>query len=361
MNILDFLRTAVSKRASDIHIKVNSSPVLRIDGRIVPTEYRSLSAADTRQAVYSLLTTEQRQQFEKNRELDVSITLEGLSRFRMNIYLEQGNLGAAFRVVPLKPPQIDTLALPPVIKKLALERQGLVLVTGPTGSGKTTTLAAMVEFINTTKDVHIITIEDPIEFRFSNKKSILTQRELGSDTLSFPAAIKYAMRQDPDVILIGEMRDQETIMAAVKAAETGHLVLSTLHTTDAVQTVGRVINTFPPHEQEGIRHQVSGILRGAISQRLIPRTTGVGRLAAVEILVSTPTAADLIFKNQIDQLYDVIRNGAMDGMQSMNSALFNLFQDEVITLDDALSYSENPNELQRMMRGAFHGSGSNSQ
>ncbi|HBN09131.1 MAG TPA: hypothetical protein DD435_10950 [Cyanobacteria bacterium UBA8530] len=219
----------------------------------------------------------------------------------------------------------------------------------------------MVEFINTTKDVHIITIEDPIEFRFANKKSILTQRELGSDTLSFPSAIKYAMRQDPDVILIGEMRDQETIMAAVKAAETGHLVLSTLHTTDAVQTVGRVINTFPPHEQEGIRHQVANILRGAISQRLIPRTTGVGRLAAVEILVSTPTAADLIFKNQIDQLYDVIRNGAMDGMQSMNSALFNLFQDEVITLDDALSYSENPNELQRMMRGAFHGSGSNSQ
>ncbi|MBO9541313.1 type IV pilus twitching motility protein PilT [bacterium] len=358
MNIIDFLRTAVQKTASDIHIKVGSSPVLRIDGRIVPTEYKVLTPADTRQALYSLMNTEQRQQFEQNREIDISLTIDGLARFRVNVYFEQGNIGAAFRVIPLKPPVVDGMDLPPVIKKLALERQGLVLVTGPTGSGKSTTLAAMVEFINTTKDVHILTIEDPVEFVYQNKKSVITQRELGADTLTYPNAIKYALRQDPDVILIGEMRDQETILAAVKAAETGHLVMSTMHTTDCVGTVSRVISTFPPHEQEGIRHQLGAILRGAISQRLIPRSNGRGRRAAVEVLVSTPTVQDIIYKNELDQLNHVINQGGMDGMQSMNMALFNLYQDDVITLDDALSYSENPNELQRMMRGAFHGSGS---
>jgi len=358
MNIIDFLRTAVQKTASDIHVKVGNPPILRIDGRIVPTEYKSLTPADTRQALYSLMNTEQRQQFEQNREIDIALTIDGLARFRVNVYFEQGNIGAAFRVVPLKPPQIDAMTLPPVIKKLALERQGLVLVTGPTGSGKSTTLAAMVEFINTTKDVHVLTIEDPVEFLYTNKKSVITQRELGTDTLNYPNAVKYALRQDPDVILLGEMRDQETIIAAVKAAETGHLVLSTLHTTDSVQTLSRIINTFPPHEQDGIRQQLSAILRGSIAQRLIPHSNGRGRRAAVEVLVSTPTVADLIFKNEIDQLYHVIQNGGMDGMQSMNMALFNLFQEDIITLDDALSYSENPNELQRMMRGAFHGSGS---
>ncbi|MBU6427890.1 MAG: type IV pilus twitching motility protein PilT [Cyanobacteria bacterium REEB65] len=361
MNILDFLRTAVQKRASDIHIKVGNPPTLRIDGRIVPTEYKPLTPADTRQALYSLMSADQRQRFEADREVDISLTIEGLSRFRVNVYFEQGNIGAALRVIPIKTPSIDQLNLPPVTKKLALERQGLVLCTGPTGSGKTTTLTAMLEFVNTTKDVHIITIEDPIEFIYTNKKSIITQRELGMDTLSFPNAIKYALRQDPDVILIGEMRDQETIMAAVKAAETGHLVLSTLHTTDAVQTITRVINTFAPHEQEGIRHQLASTLRGSISQRLIPASTGIGRVAAVEVLVSTPTVEDQIFKNEIEQIYSIMAQGQLDGMQSMNLSLFNLYQEDAISLDDALSYSENPNELQRMMRGAFHGSGSSLQ
>ncbi len=361
MNILDFLRTAVQKRASDIHIKVGNPPILRIDGRIVPTEYKPLTPADTRQALYSLMSAEQRSRFENERELDISLTIEGLSRFRVNVYFEQGNIGAVMRVIPIKTPTIDQLNLPPVIKKLALERQGLVLVTGPTGSGKTTTLASMIEFVNTTKDVHILTVEDPIEFVYTSKKSVITQRELGMDTLTFPNAIKYALRQDPDVILVGEMRDQETITAAVHAAETGHLVLSTLHTTDAVQTVSRVINTFPPHEQEGVRHQLATILRGSISQRLVPTSSGLGRVASVEVLVSTPTVADQIFKNEIDALYQVIGQGAMDGMQSMNMSLFNLFQEDIISLDDALSYSENPNELQRMMRGAFHGSGSSFQ
>ena len=357
MNIIDFLRTAYQKQASDIHIKVNSPPVLRIDGRIVPTEYKVLTPADTRQALYSLMNSEQRQAFEINREVDISLSIDGLARFRVNVYFEQGNIGAAFRVIPLKPPLIDQMELPPVLKKLALERQGLVLVTGPTGSGKSTTLSSMIEFINTTKDVHILTIEDPVEFLYNNKKSVITQRELGADTLTYPNAIKYALRQDPDVILIGEMRDQETILAAVKAAETGHLVMSTMHTTDSVGTVSRVISTFPPHEQDGIRQRLGIILRGAISQRLVPKSTGRGRRAAVEVLVSTPTVQDLIFKNDLEGLYHVINNGQMDGMQSMNMALFNLYQDDAISLDDALSYSENPNELQRMMRGAFHGSG----
>jgi twitching motility protein PilT len=357
MNIIDFLRTAYQKQASDIHIKVNSPPVLRIDGRIVPTEYKVLTPADTRQALYSLMNSEQRQNFEQNREIDISLSIDGLARFRVNVYFEQGNIGAAFRVIPLKPPLIDQMDLPPVLKKLALERQGLVLVTGPTGSGKSTTLSSMIEFINTTKDVHILTIEDPVEFLYVNKKSVITQRELGADTLTYPNAIKYALRQDPDVILIGEMRDQETILAAVKAAETGHLVMSTMHTTDSVGTVSRVISTFPPHEQEGIRQRLGIILRGAMSQRLVPKANGRGRRAAVEVLVSTPTVQDLIFKNDLEGLYHVINNGQMDGMQSMNMALFNLYQDDAISLDDALSYSENPNELQRMMRGAFHGSG----
>ena len=303
------------------------------------------------------MNSEQRQAFEINREVDISLSIDGLARFRVNVYFEQGNIGAAFRVIPLKPPLIDQMELPPVLKKLALERQGLVLVTGPTGSGKSTTLSSMIEFINTTKDVHILTIEDPVEFLYNNKKSVITQRELGADTLTYPNAIKYALRQDPDVILIGEMRDQETILAAVKAAETGHLVMSTMHTTDSIGTVSRVISTFPPHEQDGIRQRLGIILRGAISQRLVPKATGRGRRAAVEVLVSTPTVQDLIFKNDLEGLYHVINNGQMDGMQSMNLALFNLYQDDAISLDDALSYSENPNELQRMMRGAFHGSG----
>ncbi|HEY9724795.1 MAG TPA: type IV pilus twitching motility protein PilT [Oscillatoriaceae cyanobacterium] len=357
MHVLDFLRSAVQKGASDIHIKSNNPPMVRIDGRIVPTEHKILSPDEAKQSLFAIMTAEQRAQFEKSRELDLSLAIDGLARFRMNVYSEQGSIGAALRVIPLDPIPMDELGLPPVLKKLALERQGLCLVTGPTGSGKSTTLAAMMDFINTTKDVHIVTIEDPIEFVYTNKKSIITQRELGTDTKDFPTALKYALRQDPDVILIGEMRDQETILSAMKAAETGHLVLSTLHTTDAVQTINRILNTFPPHEREALRHELAVVLKGCIAQRLIARSDGPGRVAAHEIMVGTPTISDLIQKNEIGACYDIIAQGQMDGMQSMNMAIFNYYQDEVITLDDALSYSDNPNELQRMMRGAFHGSG----
>lgn len=357
MHIEEFLKTAVKKRASDIHIKVGCPPMLRIDGRIVPTEMRPLTPADTKQSLYSILSNSQREQFEKEHELDLSFMVSGLSRFRVNIFMEQGHVGAVFRVIPLKVIPFEELGLPEQIIKFTTENQGLILVTGPTGSGKTTTLAAMIDYINIHQDVHIITIEDPIEFVYKNKKSIITQRELINDTKDFPTAIKYALRQDPDIILVGEMRDQETISAALKAAETGHLVLSTLHTTDAVQTINRIINAFPPHEQDQIRKQIAPILRGTIAQRLVPKADGVGRVPVNEILVGTPTVRDMIFKDEIEGLYQIIATGSYDGMQSMNLGLFKHYQNGTITMETAIEWSDNPNELQQMMRGAFHGIG----
>lgn len=357
MNIDEFLRTAVKKRASDIHIRVGSPPMLRIDGRIVPTEMRPLTPADTKRTLYSMLSTAQRETFEKCHEMDVSFMISGIARFRVNIFMEQGHVGAVLRVIPLTIKSLEALGLPPQIQKFTQELQGLILITGPTGSGKTTTLAAMLDHVNTTQDVHIITIEDPIEFVYRNKKSIMTQRELVNDTASFPSAIKYALRQDPDIILVGEMRDQETIEAAILAAETGHLVLSTLHTTDAVQTINRVLNAFPPHEHTQILKQLASVLKGTVAQRLVQRSDGIGRVAAVEILVVTPTVRDYIFKHELDAIYSLIQNGAHDGMQSMNQSLFNHFQAGHVSFDDILASSDNPGELQQWSRGAYHGSG----
>lgn len=356
MHIDEFLRTAVTKRASDIHIKSGCPPMLRIDGRIVPTEMRPLSPSDTKQALYSILSNAQREEFELKKDLDFSFMVSGLARFRVNLYSEQGHVGAVFRVIPLKVTPLDKIGAPPIIRSMCEYPQGLILVTGPTGSGKSTLLAGMIEHINTTMDLHIVTAEDPIEFVFRHKKSIITQRELHSDTSSFSSALKAALRQDPDIILIGEMRDPETILAALKAAETGHLVLSTLHTTDAVQTINRVINAFPPHEQSQILSQLGNVLRGCIAQRLIPKASGMGRVAVNEILIVTPTAKDYILKNQIDGLYEAIRQGGYDGMQSMNMGIYKHYQEGSISIEDALAYSDNQNELQQMMRGAFHGS-----
>jgi twitching motility protein PilT len=356
MHIDEFLRVAVTKRASDIHIKSGCPPMLRIDGRIVPTEMRPLTPSDTKQALYSILSNTQREEFEIKRELDFSFMVSGLARFRVNLYSEQGHVGAVFRVIPLKITHIDKLGAPSVIKDLCSQSQGLILVTGPTGSGKSTLLAGMIEHINTSMDLHIVTAEDPIEFVFRHKKSIITQRELHHDTESFSAALKAALRQDPDIILIGEMRDQETILAALKAAETGHLVLSTLHTTDAVQTINRIMNAFPPHEQNQIRMQLGNTLRACIAQRLVPKASGMGRVAAHEVMVVTPTIKDFILKNQIDGIYEALPMGSYDGMQTMNMALYKHYQENSISLEDALAYSDNQNELQQMMRGAFHGS-----
>lgn len=356
MHIDEFLRTAVTKRASDIHIKSGCPPMLRIDGRIVPTEMRPLTPSDTKQALYSILSNTQREEFEVKHELDFSFMVSGLARFRVNLYQEQGHVGAVFRVIPLKIIPLEKLGAPPVIKKMCDETQGLILVTGPTGSGKSTLLAGMIEHINTTMDLHVVTAEDPIEFVFRHKKSIITQRELHNDTPSFSTALKAALRQDPDIILIGEMRDQETILAALKAAETGHLVLSTLHTTDAVQTINRIVNAFPPHEQTQIRLQLGNTLRACVAQRLVPKSTGTGRIAVHEIMIATPTVRDYILKNDIDTIYNAVAQGGYDGMQSMNMSLYQHYQDNNITLEDALMYSDNQNELQQMMRGAFHGS-----
>jgi len=356
MHIDEFLRSAVSKRASDIHIKSGCPPMLRIDGRIVPTEMRPLTPSDTKQTLYSILSNTQREEFEKVHELDFSFMVSGLARFRVNLYQEQGHVGAVFRVIPLKVIPLEKLGVPPVLKSLMELNTGLILVTGPTGSGKSTLLAAMIEYVNTSQDLHIVTAEDPIEFVFRHKKSIITQRELHNDTESFGRALKAALRQDPDIILIGEMRDRETIEAALKAAETGHLVLSTLHTTDAVQTINRVINAFPPHEQTQVRMQLGNVIRACIAQRLVPKSDGVGRVAVHEILVATPTVKDFILKNEIDSLYTAVRQGSYDGMMTMNVSIFKLYQEGSITLEDALACTDNENELQQMMRGAFHGS-----
>lgn len=354
MNIDEFLRVAVKKRASDIHIRVGTPPMLRIDGRIVPTEMRPMTPADTKRTLYSMLSNAQREAFEKNQEMDVSFMISGLARFRVNVFMEQGHVGAVLRVIPINVPNLDNLGLPEQIRNFTSERTGLILVTGPTGSGKTTTLAGMLDYMNATKDIHIITIEDPIEFVYRNKKSIMTQRELVNDTSSFPNAIKYALRQDPDVILVGEMRDRDTIESALKAAETGHLVLSTLHTNDAVQTISRVINAFPPHEQEQILKQLASVLRGTIAQRLAVKKDGVGRLPINEILVVTPTVRDHIYKHELDEIYHLIARGKNDGMQSMNQALFGYYEKDMITFEEALRLSDNQGQLQQWKRGAFH-------
>lgn len=357
MNIDEFLRVAVKKRASDIHIRVGCPPMLRIDGRIVPTEMRPMTPADTKRTLYSMLSNAQRDAFEKNQEMDVSFMISGLARFRVNIFLEQGHVGAVLRVIPINVPNLENLGLPLQIKNFTKERTGLIMVTGPTGSGKTTTLAGMIDYINANQDVHIITIEDPIEFVYRNKKSVITQRELVNDTSSFPNAIKYALRQDPDIILVGEMRDRDTIESALKAAETGHLVLSTLHTNDAVQTINRVINAFPPHEQATVLKQLASVLRGTVAQRLAIKKDGVGRVPVNEILVVTPTVRDHIFKHELDAIYHLIAKGQQDGMQSMNQALFGYYEQDVISFDEALRLSDNQQEMQQWKRGAYQGAG----
>ncbi|HEY9840193.1 MAG TPA: type IV pilus twitching motility protein PilT [Candidatus Obscuribacterales bacterium] len=357
MNIDEFLRVAVKKRASDIHIRVGCPPMLRIDGRIVPTEMRPMTPADTKRTLYSMLSNAQREAFEKNQEMDVSFMISGLARFRVNIFLEQGHVGAVLRVIPINVPNIENLGLPDQLRKFTHERTGLIMVTGPTGSGKTTTLAGMIDYINAQQDVHIITIEDPIEFVYRNKKSVITQRELVNDTSSFPNAIKYALRQDPDIILVGEMRDRDTIESALKAAETGHLVLSTLHTNDAVQTINRVINAFPPHEQATVLKQLAAVLRGTVAQRLAVKKDGVGRVPVNEILVVTSTVRDHIFKHELDAIYHLIAKGSQDGMQSMNQALFAYYEQDVIDFEEALRLSDNQQELHQWKRGAFQGAG----
>ncbi|MBI2266215.1 MAG: type IV pilus twitching motility protein PilT [Armatimonadetes bacterium] len=345
----DLLKEMVERKASDLHMAVGSVPMFRIDGHLTPTDHEVMQHNTLQEMVYNILNYEQRETFEKEKELDFSYSIPGLSRFRGNVLLQRGTMGAVFRMIPSRPLTLKELSMPDVLTDLAAKPRGLVLVTGPTGSGKSTTLAAMIDHINENDATHIVTIEDPIEFLHKNKKSIIRQRELGQDTHSFANALKHVLRQDPDVILVGEMRDLETIGLAVTAAETGHLVFGTLHTTGAAPTVDRIVDVFPPHQQQQIRMQMSTIFEGIVSQTLVPKADGKGRVCALEIMVGTAGVRNLIREGKTHQLINMIQSGAQHGMISLDSSLKKLWDQKLITEEDALLKSSSPEELKRLM------------
>ncbi len=343
------LKSIKDYNASDLHLNVNSEPMLRIDGRLTPLNLPKLAKEDTIELCYSVLTEKQKSEFEENLELDFSFEIPKVARFRANYYYERENVAAAFRIIPKRPLTLNELNAPTIFKKIIKKEKGLILVTGPTGSGKSTTLAAMINEINETFAKHIITIEDPIEFVHQHKKSLISQREVGRDTKAFVNALRAALREDPDVILIGEMRDKETIGAAITAAETGHLVFGTLHTNSASQTINRIVNVFPADEQEQIRTQLSMALLGVISQSLLPKIGG-GRIAAHEIMINNPAIGNLIRENKIQQIYSQLQlNQGVTGMQTMNQVLAKYVKERLIDKETAMSYSTKPEELKRMI------------
>jgi len=348
MELRDLLLHTIEKQASDLHLTENMPPLVRINGNITPTEFPALDREDTKQIIYSVLSNDQKEKFEQDWELDLSLSLPGLDRFRMNVHIQRGSIEAAFRRIPLLIPTFDELGLPRIAAELARKPNGLVLVTGPTGSGKTTTLAAMVDLINSEREGIIISIEDPIEFLHFNKKSVVKQREVFSDTKSFSDALKHALRQDPNVIMVGEMRDLETISTTLTAAETGHLVLATLHTPDAPQTVERVIDVFPPNQQHQVRLQLADCLQGVISQLLLPRADGKGRILATEVMVATPAIRNLIREHQIEQIPTLMQTGSQFGMHTMDKSLKQLYKDGIISLETATSKVKNPEEFRSL-------------
>jgi len=357
MEITDLLQEMVNKKASDLHLRAGSPPIFRIDGQLIRSSNRVLTAQETERMGLSLLNAKQKQILEKNHECDLSYAIEGLARFRINIFLQKGTIHTAFRLVPFEVPDFEELNLPPVLKKISENDRGLVLVTGPAGCGKSTTLAAIVDYINSIRSVHIITIEDPIEFLHQDKKSIITQRELGEDTLDYPAALKHIVRQDPNVILVGEMRDLATMAAALTAAQLGSLVLSTVHTIDAIQTITRIIDLFPPYQQNQVRLQLADTLKAVISQRLLPSAQGKGRIPAVEVLVVTALVKKLIEENRVGEILGSMEKGDYYGMQSFNQALQKLYSKGLVKLEDALASASNPEELLLYIRGIDSGSG----
>lgn len=350
LHIDDLLRMMMKRRASDLHLSASTPPQLRVDGDLAPISATKLTPRRVHELIYAILTDEQITIFEENWELDFAYSVTGLSRFRVNVHRQRGTLGAVFRAVPVDPPTLDGLGMPDVLKTFAARPRGLVLVTGPTGSGKSTTLAAMIREINVMRRCHIVTIEDPIEFLHRNEKSIIIQREVGSDTKSFTMALRHVLRQDPDVILIGEMRDLETISAAITAAETGHLVLATLHTTSAAQTVDRVVDVFPPHQQEQIRVQLSTVLEGIVCQTLLPLADGKGRVCAQEVLVATAAIRNLIREGKTHQMPSVLQSGAAEGMQSLDQALKTLVMQAKVTPQAAMSVASSPQDFQMFLR-----------
>ncbi len=354
MKIDDLLVTATAHFASDLHLKVGSFPVMRIGGELYPiAEAPRLSPEDTLDMAFSMMSNRQKQKLKDNSEVDIAYSVKGLGRFRANIFQQRGSVSIVLRVIPDQSKNSMQLSLPPVIDRIADERRGLILVTGATGSGKSTTLAAMIDRINSTRSGHIVTIEDPIEFLHHDKNAFVTQREVDVDTRSFAEALRGALRQDPDVILVGEMRDLETIQTALTAAETGHLVLSTLHTLDATETITRVVSSFPSHQQKSVRIQLSGILKAVISMRLMRAVKGSGRVPAVEVMVSTALIRDYIINEEKTSLIrEAIANGASQySMQTFDQSLFHLLQSRQITLEEAIRNATNPDEFKMRVSG----------
>jgi twitching motility protein PilT len=350
IDFAELLIEVVSRRASDLHLSAGAHPTVRIRGRLTPLEdYQVLSGADTREIVYSILNGDQRQRLETNWQIDFAYSVPGHGRFRVNAYYQRGAIGAAFRLIPFGLTSIDELGLPPTVHDFTRRPRGFVLVTGPTGSGKSTTLAAMIDEINQTRDEHIMTIEDPIEFLHPHKRCLINQRELGSDAQSFSEALKAALRQDPDVILVGEMRDLETISTALTAAETGHLVFATLHTQDTAQTIDRVIDVFPSHQQGQVRVQLSVALQGIVTQQLLPTADGAGRVVACEVLVPTPAIRNLIREGKTHQIYSALQTGSAQGMQTMDTSLATLIRQGKVSQKMAESRSSTPEELRRLL------------
>lgn len=346
MKLEELLKALVEKGGSDLHLKVGLSPVFRIKGDMMVSDFPRLTSEDLRTMVSQFIGTNETKKLELERELDISTSLEGIARFRGNLFFQQGKMGAVFRAIPLHISTIDDLNLPAILKELVLYKQGIILVTGPTGSGKSTALAAMIEHLNCTLQKHVITIEDPVEFIYEDKKCVINQREVGLDTLSFNQALKRALRQDPNVILVGEMRDKETISTAITAAETGHLVLSTLHTNDCKQTVDRVIDSFPAEQQTQVRLQFATTLVAVVAQRLIKRKDGQGRAAAMEVMINTPLIKKLIEDSKTGQIAKAIEDSAsFYKTQSFNQSLFALVEKGIVDAEEALAASNNPNDL----------------
>jgi len=354
MELNDILIVAVKAKGSDVHMKAGLQPVVRIDGKLRPIPNAPRLAADAlREIAYSLMNDRQRKHFEENHEVDLSYGIPGLSRFRVSAYTQRGTIAMVFRIIAFGVPSFDALNLPPVLKRISMEERGLILVTGTTGCGKSTTLAAMIDYINDNRTCNIITVEDPVEYLHKDKKSIISQREVGFDTLTFGNALKGALRQDPDVILVGEMRDLETIETALTAAETGHLVMSTLHTLDAGETINRIVSVFPPYHQRQVRMQLSGVLKGVISQRLVPKADGKGRVPAVEVMISTGRIRECIDdKEKTKQIPDAIAQGYTTyGMQTFDQSLMQLYTRKFITYEEALRQSTSPDDFALKVSG----------
>ena len=354
MNLNELLKVTFEKRASDLHVKVGVPPILRIDGRLIPLETeKRTTQEEALTTALSIMNNAQKARFKEKNELDMAYAVPGMGRFRVNVFQQRGSVGMVFRQVPAKILNFEDLMMPVVLQKIASEQRGLILVTGTTGSGKSTTLAAMIDFINTARTANIITIEDPIEFLHRDKKSIVNQREIGSDTFSFSDALRSALRQDPDVILVGEMRDFETISTALTAAETGHLVLSTLHTLDAQETINRIITVFPPYQQKQVRMQLASVIRGVISQRLVSRADGNGRVPAVEVMLGTLSVREAIIDDaKTRQIPTIISSGITHyGMQTFDQSLLMLYKKGFITYDEALVTASNPDDFALKVKG----------